>query len=195
MARWRWIFGLLIIVLGAPGPLGAQEPLRAGQWSLALAGGASASHDFSEIDLDVIYGYQLLPHVGYVVTDEKGSSWRRGNFQLLAEPTLIRLDAEPSATVAGLSAVGRWLFSGTGVVRPFVEGGFGVLGGQVDLRETNCDVNFLLQGGAGALFFVDRTVAISLTYRFQHISNAYRCSQNAGINSSAVVVGVEWFFP
>ena len=121
-----------------------------------IAGGASVSHDLSRIDLDSFPSYELLPHVAYVVTDEQGSGWQRGNFQLLAEPALIQLDAEPSATVAGLSAVGRWLFAGTGVVRPFVELGFGVLGGQVDLRETNCDVNFLLQGGGGALFFVDR---------------------------------------
>jgi hypothetical protein len=82
-------------------------------------------------------------------------------------------------------------------VRPFVEAGFGVLGGKVDLAETTCDLNFLLQAGGGALFFVDRdrTTAISLAYRFQHISNAGRCDQNIGINSSAVVIGIEWFFP
>jgi hypothetical protein len=189
------MLGWLVLALGVPGPAVAEGPLSAGQWSVAIAGGASVSHDLSRVDLDSFYSYELIPHVGYVVTDERGSGWQRGNFQLLAEPALIQLDAEPSATVAGLSAVGRWLFAGTGVVRPFVELGFGVLGGQVDLRETNCDVNFLLQGGGGALFFVDRSTAISLAYRFQHISNAARCSQNLGVNSSAVVIGIEWFFP
>jgi hypothetical protein len=183
------------VVSGAPGVAAAQGPLAAGQWSLAVAGAASVSHNLSRVDLDTVYGVQLLPHVGYVVTGEAGTSWLRGQFQLLAEPTLMNLEAEPSTTVGGLSVLGRWVFAGTGVVRPFVEGGAGALGGQVDLRETTCDLNFLLQGGVGALVFIDRATAVSLGYRFQHISNAGRCTPNLGINSSAVVIGIEWFFP
>jgi hypothetical protein len=42
----------------------------------------------------------------------------------------------------------RWVFAASSRVHPYVEAGAGVLAGLVDRRQTNCDVNFILEGGA-----------------------------------------------
>jgi len=100
-----------------------------------------------------------------------------------------------SATAVGLSALGRWVFGAGWVVRPYVEFGLGILAGQLDFRQTNCDVNFLIEGGPGLPWFVSARVAVTAGYRFQHISNASRCDQNLGINSSLFMLGLSYFFP
>ena len=56
-------------------------------------------------------------------------------------------------------------------------------------------MNFLVQAGAGAMLFVSDRTAFTAAYRYQHISNGDRCSPNIGINSSAAVVGISYFFP
>jgi Lipid A 3-O-deacylase (PagL) len=136
----------------------------------------------------------LLPHLGYFVTGEVGEGTLRGNLELLVEPTLIYLDASNSATVLGVAVLPRWVFATSTRVRPYLEAGGGVLGGQVDLRQTNCDVNFILEGGGGAMIFMTERMALTLGARLQHVSNAGLCNENDGINSVIGILGVSYFF-
>jgi opacity protein-like surface antigen len=113
----------------------------------------------------------------------------------MLEPTLAHFDSGAgTSTVVGLSAIARWIFAGRGRFRPYVEAGAGVLVGETKLHQTDCDVNFLLQGGPGVLVLLSDTTALTVGYRFQHISNASLCSFNPGINSSALYVGVSYLF-
>jgi opacity protein-like surface antigen len=187
-------------VLAAAGALApmtgarAGESLVAGMKDVGLGGAVSISHDTRQ-DLDTITGLQLLPHVGLVVSDAMGPAWLRGSLEILLEPTLMRLESEAaSATVAGVSANGRWIFSGSGRLRPHLEAGAGVLVGEMDFRQTNCEVNFVLQGGPGLLLALSKTTALTLGYRFQHVSNGGACRFDVGINSSALYVGLSYFF-
>jgi hypothetical protein len=114
---------------------------------------------------------------------------------VLLEPALIHLDSDTgSPTVAGFSAIARWVFMGGSRLRPYVETGAGVLFGKMDLQQTDCSVNFLLQAGPGVLVSLTDTTSLTVGYRFQHISNAGACQPNIGINSSAVYLGVSHFF-
>jgi len=185
-----------VVFLAATGDGLAEERLRAGMWDVTLAGGYAVSHQVGPAKgLESVETLQFLPHLGYVVTDEHGSGRLRGNFELLAEPAVLRLDASHATTVAGLSALGRWIFATGPLVRPYLEAGLGVLGGEIDLRHSNCDVNFLVQAGVGAMLFLSDRAALTAAYRYQHISNGDQCSKNIGINSSAIVVGISYFFP
>jgi opacity protein-like surface antigen len=182
------------LVAGA-GPAPGEERLRAGMKDLGFAGGYSISHQTHQGAEDVD-GWHLLPHLGFVLTDELGPGWSRGNFEVLAEPTLIHFRSDKnSGTAGGLTAVARWVFATPGVVRPYLEAGIGVLGGQLNFRQTNCDVNYVLEGGPGLLWFVSDTTAVTLGYRFQHISNADACDKNLGLNSSVFILGISHFFP
>lgn len=172
----------------------AEQELVAGTKSVGLGAAVSISHG-TDAALAAVGGFQLLPHVGYVVTDAHGPDWVRGNFQVLGEPALLRLDGnDGSANFVGGSAIARWAFIGTGRYRPFLEGGVGVLFGESHLPQTDCSVNFLLQAGPGVLVFLSDTTVLTVGYRFQHISNAGACQFNTGINSSALYVGVSRLF-
>jgi Lipid A 3-O-deacylase (PagL) len=175
----------------------AEEGFRFGTTELNIAGGYSVSHTTVDNQAgQVVHSFQALPHFGVFLTDEHGPSWLRGNFELLAEPTVVTFRAKPdSATAVGFAALGRWVFGARWVVRPYFELGLGVLNGQFDIRQTNCDVNFIIEGGPGFLWLVSERVAITAGYRVQHISNASRCDQNVGINSSLFMLGVSHFFP
>ncbi len=66
--------------------------------------------------------------------------------------------------------------------------------GETEFRQTNCEVNYLIEGGPGLLVFLSDTTALTVGYRFQHISNASACDLNVGLNSSAVYLGVSYRF-
>ena len=194
---WRpfglWVALQILVLMGLAD---GEERFRAGMKDVTLAAGYSISHNLLNTgNPEKVEGVHLLPHFGYVLTDEHGSGWMRGNFELLVEPVLIHLEDGDSATVAGWSTLGRWVFTGWSVARPYFEVGLGVVGGQVNLPETNCDVNFVIQGGPGVLFFVSRTTAVMGGYRIHHVSNSALCSKNRGLNSSLFIVGLSQFFP
>jgi lipid A 3-O-deacylase len=194
--KWSgWLLGLAVS-LALPGPARAEGPgaLTAGTFEAGGAFGFSVSHNTHGRDLQTVYGYQGLFRLGGLLTDEHGDGLFKGNLELIVEPTYIHLDATPSADVGGSSLLGRWLFSGNNTVRPYFEAGGGVILGKTDIRQTRCDANFILEAGPGVLFFVNERTAVTVGYRFQHISNAGLCSNNLGINSSMGIVGVSYFF-
>jgi hypothetical protein len=188
----RWLATSLVAVASlGPTTAGAQS-IHAGavEWTVAAGGGATLPNK----ELETVTSVHLLPHLGYFVTGEVGEGTVRGNLELLVEPTLIYLDASNSATALGVAVLPRWVFATSTRVRPYLEAGGGVLGGQVDLRQTNCDVNFILEGGGGAMIFMTEHVALTLGARLQHVSNAGLCNENDGINSVIGILGVSYFF-
>ena len=192
MRRW-----LTVLVLLAASGFGATstwgQSIGKGDFELTLAGAGGASLPKDNLDLETVTTVHVIPHVGYFVTDAIGPGALRGNLEILLEPTLIHLDATPSATVAGVAILPRWVFDASARVRPYLEAGAGIVGGQVDLRQTNCDVNFLLQAGVGAMIFMTDRAALTIGARLHHMSNADICSQNEGMNSIIGVVGFTYF--
>jgi len=179
-------------------PALAQQPregLRAGMKELTLAGGYTTSHDIPSGAGPTVRSVLVMPHLGYVLTDPLGSGPLKGNLEVVGEP-FVQLFTDPDDRAAvGASALLRWIFATGTSVLPYVEGGVGIMGGDLDLRQTNCGVNFVLEGGAGGLVFLGERWALTGGYRFQHVSNANICSRNLGINSSLFTLGVSYFFP
>jgi hypothetical protein len=177
---------------------GAQEPrFKFGDVDLTIAGGYSLSHDtVGEEESEHVDGFQFLPHVGIFLSDQLGEPGIGGNFQLVVEPTVVHLKTDSeSGTAVGVATLARWVFATPWVVRPYLEAGVGILAGNFNLRQTNCDVNFIIEGGAGLLWFFAERTALTASYRFQHISNNDSCDNNLGINSSLFTVGLSYFFP
>ena len=191
--RFGLRFLLAALAVAAAAPAAAEPRLTAGTGELTLAGGYSISHAVSGTR-EGITGFQLLPHLGLFVTDEHGPRWVRGSLELLAEPTVLHLDARESTTHVGLSALARWVFAGEGWVRWYLEAGLGLIVGESGLPQTNCDANFILQAGAGVLLFWSETYAVNLGYRFHHISNGAVCFPNPGLNSAVFTLGLSAFF-
>lgn len=194
--RWSLLLvGLLVLVAA---PVAAQPPregLRAGMKELTLAGGYTVSHDIPSGADPTIRSALLMPHIGYVLTDPAGPGPLRGNLEVIGEP-FVQVFTDPDERVTGgASALLRWVFAAGTAFLPYVEGGVGVMGGGLDFRQTNCDVNFVLEGGVGALVFLSEQWALTGGYRFHHVSNGNICSKNLGINSSLFALGVSYFFP
>jgi lipid A 3-O-deacylase len=194
----EWVGGLLaaMVLVAAATTARAEPALRKWTKDVGVAAGGSISLSVPTSQNESITGFQLVPHVGLVLTEETGEGWLRGNFELLAEPTLIHLEGDrSSATVGGISALARWIFVGTGRVRPYLEAGGGVLAGQTEFKATGCDVNFALEGGPGVMVLLSDATALTIGYRFQHISNGGRCSEDLGLNSSVFLLGLSYIFP
>jgi lipid A 3-O-deacylase len=186
----------LLFVLVAASRAGAEGPgtMPAGIIELGVAGGYSVSFYDHPRGVETVYGTHGLLRLGRLMTDEHGSGLLRGNLELTLEPTYIHLDSQPSGNVYGAALLWRWLLVGTDSVRPYLEAGGGVIGGDVGPRVGNCEPNFILEGGPGVVFFLSARTAIDVGYRFHHISDASRCSPNLGVNSNMGVVGFSYFF-
>ena len=193
-----WGGGALVgfLLLGLATTALAADPIPGGTFELGAAGGASISHNVNrKIAFDTVYGWDAFPHLGWVLTSEYGQPLLRGNLEILIEPTYIHVDASTqNVDLYGLAGYFRWLFTGNGTVRPYLEAGGGAVYGQTRLRETTCDYNFLLVPGAGLEMFFTENAAVRLGYRFQHVSNGGRCTPNLGLNSSLVLVGLDYYF-
>jgi Lipid A 3-O-deacylase (PagL) len=197
--RWsgRRVAAALVVVfhvMAVVAPAGAELRLAPGTMDLTLAGAYSVSHKGAGGDeVHTVNGFHLIPHFGYVVAE--ATERVQGSLELMLEPTLIHLDGSPSSTLGGVAGMVRWLFTGWPAAYPFLEAGAGILGGQAHLRQTNCDVNYILQAGVGGLIPLSDRTAVTVGYRFQHLSNNDQCSQNLGLNSSVLQIGFSYFFP
>jgi opacity protein-like surface antigen len=162
-----------------------------------LAGGYSISHSVDSVE--GITGFHLLPHYGVFVTEEWGPrwapDWTRGTLEVIAEPTFVHLDTRESDNHGGLNLLGRWVFAASGRWRAYVEAGAGLLVGESGIEQTDCAVLFTLHAGAGVLFFLTDRNALSLGYRFHHISNSSACDGNFSLNSAVFSIGLSTFFP
>jgi len=50
------------------------------------------------------------------------------------------------------------------------------------------------QGGTGLQYFVDKQSALSMEYRYHHISNAGTARLNEPLNSSKILFGISVFY-
>ena len=167
------------------------QSISADTLELTIAAGGGASIPRSDVRLETVTNFQLLPHLGYFLTGEMGSGALAGNFEILVEPTLIHLDASNSATVGGAAILSRWVFAASPRVRPYLEAGAGILGGRINLPLRNCDVDFILEGGVGALFFTSERVALTAGARAPCVER--RPASECGLNSVIGIVGISYF--
>jgi len=137
----------------------------------------------------------LLPHYQIALTRPPLSrAWYRGQLSFRAEATLI-VNFEPHTGVAGgLGLLLRYHFLSLGPWRPYIEGGAGFLGLDLDLADQVDGFAFQPQGGVGLLYAMSPRTSVELGTRFHHISNAFTRSPNGGIDSMQVLFGVTHHF-
>src|SRR5262249_6250343 len=119
----------LVAVAALNATIAQAQSIPAGTFEVTIAAGGGGSLPKDDLHLETVTTFHLLPHVGYFLTNEVGDGALRGNFEILAEPTLIYLDASKSATVGGVAILPRWVFAAFPPVRPYLEAGAGVVGG------------------------------------------------------------------
>ncbi len=76
---------------------------------------------------------------------------------------------------------------------PFLEGGEGVLYTGLRGERLGGHFEFSSQGGGGLHWFLDRTTALTISYRIRHISNAGITRVNDGLNTHFFTIGLSFF--
>ena len=115
---------------------------------------------------------------------------------VLFEPGSVR---SGSSTIygAGLSPVGFKLnFGQESWIKPFVAASFGFLYFQKDVPvPRSAHFNFAPEVGFGAQFFLAPRRALTLGYKWHHISNANTGRSNPGMDSHVFYAGFSFFTP
>jgi opacity protein-like surface antigen len=167
-----------------------------GGYVLSLEGGYGEQFDAWNTTITGFDFFNAGVRFGFLPWGAVGSGPLKGAFEIGLEPIYQRFfePEKEKAFFAGLGAVARYHFLPLGRFVPYVE--LGGAPGYTDLnsREQQTNVVFLLFGGVGASFFVSERTALYAGYRLQHVSNADTSSPNMGINSHTGVIGVSIFF-
>ncbi|MEX0804192.1 MAG: acyloxyacyl hydrolase [Candidatus Binatia bacterium] len=142
-------------------------------------------------DIQFVY---VTPRWGVGISDPLGgSSWYRGNFELLLEGTFL-YNFEPKSGIAGgITPMIRYNFLTGSRLITFLQAGAGVLALDADLTGQSDGLSFAPQTGLGFHYFFSQRTALTGEWRLHHISNAGMHDSNAGINSSLVLIGVTFF--
>ncbi|UWX57622.1 acyloxyacyl hydrolase [Chlorobaculum sp. MV4-Y] len=137
--------------------------------------------DFNAVPIFVRFGFNMNSVFG--MRDSKGT------LQLALEPFCNPVTEPESGVETGLNVFFRYLHPIAPSVKLVGEIGSGPMYLSIDSREQgDAGFNFLNQFGLGAQVAVSENSAITLGYRFRHLSNAGTSEPNRGINSNAVVL-------
>jgi len=156
--------------------------------------GISTGYGFS-IDAErYVESVPLNVHWGCVLTDPKGKSFYRGNWEYLVEGSLSYLFHGQRKYSIGATGLIRYNFLTGKRLVPFVQGGVGVVHTNLDMHNFPNDFNFSSQAGLGVQYFISKNAAIRGEYRLQHISNAGLYENNTGLNMNNFWIGYAYFF-
>ncbi len=137
--------------------------------------------------------FDMIARLGLFLSDEAGEGWYRGRHELLLElPVHLAVNLDDRVMTGGY-VLGSWKFTGLDEVIPYVFAGGGVLYVDLGLPTMGSRLDFSYQGGTGVQYFIGKETALSLEYRYHHVSNAGTAEPNEPLNSSKFLIGVSFF--
>jgi len=103
-------------------------------------------------------------------------------------------DSQSTSFEIGVSPIFFRLTFGDWKLRPYIEGGLGIvyteLRSEIRIGDTlGTRIQFASQGGVGLQYSLNPDMALALSARFRHISNAGMDSQNPGIDTIYGLLG------
>ena len=116
--------------------------------------------------------------------------------QLQIEPFLSLVTSpDNNKTESGISFLLKFgILPQTSKIQPYLKAGLGIAYMTQETQEQGTKFNFTEQAGAGFHYFLCDNTALTLEYRFRHLSNADMEEPNAGINSDQVIGGITYQF-
>lgn len=138
--------------------------------------------------------WDVIPRVGFYLSDEIGKgSWYQGRHELMLElPYHMAVNYGGRSMVGGY-AIGHWRFTSLDTVVPYVLGGGGLLFVDLGLPTMGTKLCFSYQGGTGLQYLINKDTAVSMEYRYHHISNAGTGHPNEPINSNKILLGISFY--
>jgi lipid A 3-O-deacylase len=134
-------------------------------------------------------------YYGHVLDDLVGAGhWYNGNFEMMPEVFGGAQYYRESRYVFGATAIVRYsVATGTRWV-PFLDAGGGGSLTNIKNPDLGSIEEFNAQIGPGFMWFWRDNVALTLQYRYLHMSSAGLSSPNQGVNENIAYVGMSWFF-
>lgn len=132
---------------------------------------------------------------GYVLTDLLAEErWYQGHFELLGEVFGGKQFLPNPGYMVGFAPLLRYDFVPGGRWVPFIDLGAGVTGTNIRDGDLSKTFEFNLQLGLGTHYFLSDNLALTMEYRYIHLSDGGISSPNRGVNTSSFLFGVTWFF-
>jgi opacity protein-like surface antigen len=199
-----FMIALLPIVLSLSSPnLRAEETQRP---TTSAASGEARPHGVFLDEFGVGSGYAwgslngghdrfsavpMYLRIGFDMNSLFGMHDRRSTLQLALEPFVNPVTAPDHGVETGLDVFVRYLHPLFPSVKLVSEIGSGPMYLSIDTHEQGkAGFNFLNQFGLGSQVALSDKWALTVGYRFRHLSNAGTSTPNAGINSNAVTVSI-----
>ncbi len=162
------------------------------EWGVQAGGGSSLR---SGVQL-----YTLQPYFGLAMWEPIDTFFDRIDAEPLwvIEPWVAVSDDtkgdKSTSFEIGVSPIFFRLTFGDGKFRPYLEGGLGIVYTELrsEIRVGNTlgtRIQFASQGGVGLQYTLNPDMALALSARFRHISNAGMDSQNPGIDTIYGLLG------
>jgi lipid A 3-O-deacylase len=130
---------------------------------------------------------------GWVFNGVEGHGWYRGNPELVVELWGGSQVHPTGRTVFGLTPLLRYNFATGSRWVPFVNGGVGIANTNIRDGDLSTGFEFNVQVGAGAHYFWREDTALTVQYRWFHLSNAGIKAPNNGTNTQLFFAGLTWF--
>lgn len=167
--------------------------LKSAKYEYSLLSGYGITHrGFGDTHTQV-QTFDSIGRFGWFLSKELGSGWYKGRHQLLVElPVHLVVDPRVSPMVGGY-LLGSWKFTSLENWAPYVFAGGGILYLDLGLPTMGSRLDFSYQGGTGVQYFIRKDLALSLEYRYHHISNAGTATPNEPLNSSKILLGISVF--
>ena len=132
---------------------------------------------------------------GWMLSSPGQPGWLRGNWEVAVEAMGGEVFKGRGSYMAGGTLWARYNFiQPNWRVVPYLQGGAGAEGTDMDQRLIGETFNFNLDVGVGMRCFVARNWALDLECRYQHISNAKIAKRDVGINAIGPMLGLSFFF-
>ncbi|HKF21400.1 MAG TPA: acyloxyacyl hydrolase [Candidatus Angelobacter sp.] len=185
----------LLLVCSCGALAQTSKPLDNQPWELGVWAGGGFSVPGGTADTHTFNGGVRL---GKVLTAEHGGGFFRGNFEWAADVMPVYYIWQPApaknAYAAGFNPVNlKWNFTNSAKTVPYFELGGGVLFSNNEVPAGTSNTNFLTHAALGFQFVVKEKQALTLSTRYEHISNAGLATPNPGINSVQFTVGWSWY--
>ena len=159
------------------------------EWSLLLAGGVNPSNVIQYLALHADFHFHLWDGADRWFTDHNMTA------RWIVEPWIAFVDDQhgihkTESFEVGVSPLfGRLTFADW-KVRPFIEGGEGIMYTDLRKQRFGTPFNFSSQFGAGLEYQFRRDLTFTFAVRIRHMSNAGLASSNPGVNTYFGLVGL-----
>jgi hypothetical protein len=198
--RAGWIGAIAALLLAAAAPAWAYDAeLTFKKGTVVLSGEGAYGWQFNLEDkprLTELEFYDVGARLSLLPFDPLGRDrfWY-GALELGLEGLYQKYTVPDHAFWAGLVAVGRYHFLGLGRIVPYAEVGAAAGGTDLETKEIDSSLAFLLFSGVGTSVFLSDKTAVYAGYRYQHVSNANTSKPNRGFEAHVGVAGIAFFFP